>query len=205
MNENLINKLMKAYPEGVIHARDDNALVSEERDERIRSVLRNITSELSLNVMVDVFDKPNYSLAMTEGNTPHFEEWLWRMGNPDKLTWISSNGDRPYVVLWLKISRVADYYSFYFNHWVPRGDTGYLDADCRREPSQAWSGYTQRISDWLGDQGFLLFTSELAKERTPFIQEHDYDSIPEDDPRWDEDDFEPPLVPAYLGECLFGH
>jgi hypothetical protein len=34
--------------------------------------------------------------------------------------------------------------------------------------------------------------------------ESDYDPIPDDDPRWDDPDFEPPLIESTIHRCLFG-
>ncbi len=38
----------------------------------------------------------------------------------------------------------------------------------------------------------------------PFLLEHDYDGTASDDPRWEDDDWEPPLVSTTLQMCLLG-
>src|SRR5207247_1444230 len=100
-----------------------------------------------------------------------------------QLAWLKRNGE-PYPVLWLNISRVADYFYRYYNHWTPRGETGYVDADCTRLPNSTWLGYQSVIEEQLQKHGFELMSKETASEETPFILERDYDSIPDDDPRW---------------------
>jgi hypothetical protein len=164
--------------------------------------LRSLTKEFPLAYHVDIFNKPAYRIAITERDHPSFETWVGKMRNEDKLVWIAANG-QPYPVLWLKISRVADYWWSFFNHWTNRGDTGYLDADFRREPNALWSGYQRRTSTLLEEHGFSFLTNELAQEKVPSIMVLDYDSIPGDDPRWDDDDYEPPAVPSSVYECLF--
>ena len=44
----------------------------------------------------------------------------------------------------------------------------------------------------------------MLRERVSFLLDQGFDEIPEDDPRWEDDDFEPPLVPTTLFDCLFG-
>ncbi|MEW8441916.1 MAG: hypothetical protein AB2689_27530 [Candidatus Thiodiazotropha taylori] len=124
------------------------------------------------------------------------------MNNEKKIKWINNNG--PYVVLWLRISRVADFYYYYFNHWKPRAETGYLDADCNEKPSPIWSGYAKSIEYKLTEQGFLLSTPDFEQQRVPFLMAWGGRDIPDNDPRWDDDEFEPPPVEATIHECLFG-
>lgn len=119
-----------------------------------------------------------------------------------KLEWIKQNGG-PYPVLWLKVSRVADYYYYYYNHWVPRGDTGYLDADFKLPPNQRWSEYEKVLRDTLAEANFQFCSDEMAASRTSLVKDNDYDSIPEDDPQWADDAFEPPLVDISIHQCLF--
>ena len=203
MNENLVSQIKRTYPDGLLSGRDDSTLDSAERDERIRGVILTASKACLLSSTIEPFNKPSYSITFTQNNHPPFETWIWLMRNPEKLAWIKSNNGNPYPAFWLKISRVADYYDCFYNHWVPRGDTGYLDADCKREPSELWKGYERIIRDSLDRNGFEYFTDELAQLTVPFVLDHDYDSIPNNDPRWNDDAFEPPLVPASLYECLF--
>jgi len=50
---------------------------------------------------------------------------------------------------------------------------------------------------------FAHLTNELSRERVLIVLEHDYGSIPDDDPRWNKEGFEPPLVPTSVH--LFAH
>ncbi|MDN5870465.1 MAG: hypothetical protein L0H73_07065 [Nitrococcus sp.] len=126
------------------------------------------------------------------------------MDNPAKLRWIEENKSPYYVVFWVKVSRVADYYVTFFNHWRPRGDTGYLDADFRQEPSDEWRRYSKSVLDYFAEQGFLIASPELLQEKVPFVLTWGGDEIPDDDPRWDDDAFEPDPVEATVYDCLFG-
>ncbi len=205
MNEDLKERIIRAYPSGTEHELDESALESEERDSRIRNAMESIKNEFPLVWHVDIFNKPAYQIGLIHRDQPSFESWVWQMNNENKLAWIKANGGQPYTVLWLRISRVADFFYSYFNHWVPRGDTGYLDADCRREPDVVWAGYQESLSKRLVENGFNFLTDELAREPTPFVTEVDYWSIPEDDPRWNDDDFEPAPIPSSVHQCLFKH
>lgn len=202
MNDELANRIRRAYPTGLTEGLDKTALVSDERDARICQVLATAKTECSLNINVSPFDIPAYEIALTQNDHPPFEVWQEQMSNPDKIDWIKAYG-QPYPVFWLKISRVADFYYCFYNHWVPRGDTGCLDADCERQPNALWSGYEETIRRALNSHGFEYLTTELAREKTPFILEQDFDAIPENDPRWGDGKYEPPLVPSTVNECLF--
>jgi hypothetical protein len=203
MDKALADRIALAYPTGLIHERHDEALVSAERDDRLRSALDDVARECNLVVIVEPFDKPAYQIALTQADCPSIDTWTWGMRNPDKLRWIKDHG-LPYPVLWLRVSRVADYYRYFFNHWVPRGDTGYLDADFRVLPNALWRGYEEVLSARLEAAGFQHCSDSLAAEKTSLVLESDYDAIPEDDPRWDDDAYEPPLVPASVYLSLFG-
>lgn len=203
MNSELAIRIKRAYPTGLVCDLDNAALISEEQDERVRAVLSKVAAECSLSYEIDLIDKPAYSVSLTQEEHPPFNVWIWQMRNPEKLAWIKAN-EQPYPVFWLKISRVANFYYYFYNHWVPRGDTGYLDADFERPPNSLWAGYERAIRHKLESEGFEYFTDELARERTDLVLEPDFDSIPDDDPRWDDDGFEPPLTPSSLHKCLFG-
>jgi len=203
MTDDLAERLRRAYPTGLFGELDQAALVSEERDRRLQEALTETVRECSLSMSVEPFDKPAYEITLTQKEHPPFDVWIWQMRNPQKLAWIKANGG-PYPAFWLKVSRVADHYYFFYNHWVPRGDTGYLDADFRLQPNPLWVGYEAQIRHALETRGFAFETDALARERTPLVLVHDWDAIPENDPRWDDDSFEPPLVPASVDACLFG-
>ena len=202
MNDVLAMKIRRAYPDRTLEL-EESALVSDERDERINNVLVMAEDECSLDSDIFPFIKPAYKFTLTQKDHPPFGQWI-AMDNPGKLDWIKDNHGEPYPAFWLNISRVADYYYYFYNHWVPRGNTGYLEADCQRSPNALWTEYEKKIIKAMGDNGFSYMTHEIAIERVPFILEHDYDGIPEDDPRWSDVNFEPPLVPSSVHECLFG-
>ncbi len=202
MSPDLQHRIQKVYPDGTIGSLDENALKDDERDQRIRATLDSVTKACNLLYDVQPFDKPAYSICLTQADHPAFGTWIWSMDNASKTRWIAENGG-PYPVLWLKISRVADYYYLHYNHWKPRGDTGYLDADFRDDPNEQWKKCQNILEDTLQRNGFSFFTDSLAREKTSLVRERDYDSIPDNDPRWDDDDFEPPFVDSTLHECLF--
>jgi hypothetical protein len=204
MDKALADRIVTAYPTGLIYERNDEALVSAERDQRLQLALGDMLRDCNIDYAVEPFEKPAYKIALTQADFPPFATWIGGMNNPDKLRWIRDQG-QPYPVFWLKVSRVADYCYNFFNHWVPRGDTGYLDADFNRPPNALWSGYEKAICARLHEAGFLYCSKELAAVQTPMVLESDYDAIPEDDPRWDDADFEPPLVPTTVHRCLFDY
>jgi hypothetical protein len=203
MNDDLKDRIKRAYAKGVDEL-DESALDSVERDARLQKALEQISDECALAWSVQPFVKPCYRIALTQADHPRSEEWIFCMKNPEKLAWIEAHG-QPYPIFWLKVSRVADYYDYFYNHWVPRGDSGYLDADCRREPTALWLGHEKIIRKALEGLGFIYLTDELAGEKVPFVLKRDYDSIPLDDPKYDDPDYEPPIVPTTIVDCLFAH
>jgi len=202
MTDELANLIKRVYPTGTLDGLDDSALENVPRDERLRALVQAFAAGNDLNWDIEA-GKLAYSFHFTEKLHPAFDEWIWRMDNAEKISWIQKNG-APYPVLWLQVSRVADFYYHFFNHWTPRGDTGYLDADFHQLPNAAWAGRLSTIKERLEQAGFQFLTPEIAREKPPFVLERDYDSIPDDDPRWDDDNFEPPLVPSTVNECIFG-
>ena len=203
MNNLLEIRIRQVYPTGLIWEFDENQLGKNDQAARIELALSSVTKTAPLRVVLDPGNDPLYALAITQTGDPAFGEWIWTMRNPDKTAWCKTN-NRPYVVFWLRISRVADYFWFFYNHWRPRGDTGYMDADTRVTPSEEWKQCESAICARLEENGFSLAPHELLNERVAFVLEAGYDEIPEDDPRWDDDDFSPPPVPASVYQCLFG-
>jgi hypothetical protein len=203
MNNLLEIRIRQVYPTGLLWEFDENQLGKNDQAARIELALSSVTKTASLRVVLDPGNDPLYALAITHTDDPAFGEWIWTMRNPDKTAWCKTN-NRPYVVFWLRISRVADYFRFFYNHWRPRGDTGYMDADTRVTPSEEWKQYESAICARFEENGFSLAPHELLNERVAFVLEAGYDEIPEDDPRWDDDDFSPPTVPASVYQCLFG-
>lgn len=203
MNNYLMLRLKLAYPTGFEHEPDESVYESEERDNRLRNALSMISRTQRLRFIIDRFDKPAYNIAITQTDHPEFGTWVTQMCNAERLAWIK-NADAPYSVFHLKISRLANYYYYYYNHWVPSDDTGYLDIDFKRKPSESWSIYEKVILNAFEEHGFAYLSNDIALEDVPFILEHDYDSITDDDPRWDDEEFVPPLVPCSVHKLLFG-
>jgi hypothetical protein len=203
IDQTLTERIRQVYPTGLLWERTDEHLSSKDQDFRISNALTLMVQMQSVRTSVQPWKKPAYQYAITHIDDPVFDDWVWRMGNAGKLRWIAEH-DRPYVVLWLRVSRVADYFYHYFNHWVPRGDTGYLDADFRREPTDAWHKIEETMCVALHSQRFVVASPELLAHRTPLVLDQGWDEIAEDDPRLDDDGFKPPLVECSLFDCLFG-
>ena len=191
------------YPTGLLWEFDENQLGKNDQATRIELALGGAPISAPLRTSLEPGNKLLYALAVTHVDDPTFDDWIWTMRNLEKVGWCAAN-NRPYVVLWLRISRVADYFQFSYNHWNPRGATGFMDADHRIEPNDAWKQYESVICSRLHTQGFVLATNEMLRERIACVVEESYDEIPEDDPCWDEEDFKPPLVQASVYQCLFG-
>jgi hypothetical protein len=202
MSPDLLHRIQKVYPNGTICSLDKEALKDKERDKRILVALESVSKKCNLVFEFQPFDIPSYSICLTQADHPEFRVWLLTMDNAAKIRWITEYGS-PYPVLWLKISRAFDYYYLYYNHWKQRGDSGYLDADFRDTPNEQWKENQKTLEITLQQHGFLFFSDSLASQKTSLVQERDYDSIPDDDPRWSNDDFEPPWVDSTLHECLF--
>ena len=123
MHADLERRLRAVYPSGEIQGLSEDALVSSERDERIGKALKFITDNTPLFCTPHPFHKPAYEFTFTQLDHPEFSSWVWQMDNAAKLNWIKKAGE-PYPVLWLKISRIADFFDYFFNLWTPKDDTG---------------------------------------------------------------------------------
>ncbi len=204
MRQLLEERIRAVFPKGNDWEHDDKELDANSYVQRINCVIKNCSSLLPLSVKSERWSGHLYDQFMfTHSSAPDFDSWVFAMDNAAKIKWIQEN-NCPYVVLLVKVSRVADYFITYFNHWRPRENTGYLDADFREEPNQLWKDYARKVFDQLKDQGFLLATREFLNEEVPFVLTWGGDAIPNDDPRWDDDEFEPEPVLAVMYDCLFG-
>lgn len=204
MRKLLEERIRAVYPAGTDWVLDENQLEQNDYLARVEYVIKRSCRILPLQVDSERWSGyPIDEFAFTQSGGPSLNTWVWSMGNAEKIRWIKEHGS-PYVVLWVRVSRVADYYVSHFNHWRPRGSTGCLDADCREEPNDLWRGYAEAVFEQFHDQGFLPASPELLREKVPFVMTWGGDEIPEDDPRWDDDDFEPDPVPAVIYGCLFG-
>lgn len=201
MNSSLDQRLRCAFPSGLLWEPDESVFGANEQQERLDAVLVDLS--LSARVEHQPAGRQNHKIVITSKDAPAFNDWIWRFDNAAKIDWIRRNASY-YVALWLTVSCVADYYFHYFNHWHPRGETGYLDADFRIEPNAQWTMLALEMEQSLSKQGFQHATRDIGQERTPFVLKPGFDEIPEDDSRWDDPDFEPPLVRACVFDCLFG-
>jgi hypothetical protein len=200
MNDDLESRIRRAYPTGLIHELDKSALESADRDDRLRRALVRATNECHLVFAQGRYEAHAYHIVITKQEHPLFDVWTSRMGDAEKIEWITANKG-PYPVLWLNVSRIADHYHVYYNHWTPRGDTGYLDADCRRLPSETWIQHEQVIRSELAANGFAYLPEHFCRESVSYVRKAE--EIPDDDSRWNDDAFEPPLVTADVYDCLF--
>lgn len=204
MRPSVEQRIRAVFPAGNDWERDDKQLEANDYGERITYVVKKCCSTLPMSVKSERWPDHNYDqFAFTHRDSPDFDTWIWKMDNSEKIHWINEHGS-PYVVLWLQVSRVADFYYAYFNHWKPRGDTGYLDADSKEEPNEKWRRYSEGVFNRLHEQGFLLATQDFLRERVPFVLTWGGDEVPDSDPRWDDENFEPDPVPATVYDCLFG-
>jgi hypothetical protein len=205
MSPDIEQKLRTAYPNGSIHDLFEEALINPARDERLRDVLNFITAQCPIRVASQLSNNLTWEYTLTQIEHPPFETWVWRMDNPAKLKWIAQSRGEHYPVFWLKFSRVADFYYCFFNLWHPRGETGYLDGRWTDDPpTAAWASYLRLIKSTLQEYDFEMLPEDVARSEVPFILEPNYDAVPEDDPSWENAEFEPPVEPSSVHRCLFG-
>ncbi len=200
----LITQLQLSYPSGNTDAPEKSALDNNGLDikaQRLSDVLFGAQCYSSLAWdLRGRLSKINTLIINLKGDPP-FSDWQsW--DKPQKLAWIKEN-QAPYPVLRVTLSRVAHYYYYHFNHWVARGDTGYLDIQLERDDHTHWEPHIKLIEEILSELGYKLFPKERNTELVPGFVSDGYDAIPDNDPRWDDDDFVPPEVPAILWDCLF--
>ncbi|MCB1658273.1 MAG: hypothetical protein KDI39_08615, partial [Pseudomonadales bacterium] len=70
--------------------------------------------------------------------------------------------------------------------------------------NELWKDYSQKVFEQLKEQGFSLATRQFLSDKVSFVLTWGGNVIPDDDPRWDDDDFEPEPVLAQMYDCLFG-
>jgi len=136
--------------------------------------------------------------AFTLAADPCFLEWV-HSPRQEKLRIIGERG-RNVPVFWLCVSKVFPTYGFFYNIWMPRGDTGYLDID--RETAEL-----PFKSDWIVFQDALFASLKRAeleqlpenesRELVPFVSDLEFD----DDDNVDDEGY---LVPVDVYQCLFG-
>ena len=202
MNEYFETRIKTVFPTSKKWEPDVTQFDINNYTERIESVIAACIKTLPVHATCTDCWNQYQAFAFTSQNAPEFGAWL-SMSNSDKIHWIQVN-NTPFVVLWVKVSRVADYYITFFNHWKPRENTGYLDADCDQIPSNEWQVYSTTIFDIFNKNGFSLADAQLLNERVPFVFAWGGDEIPNDDPRWEDDNFEPDPIQATVYDCLFG-
>ncbi len=204
MNEFLAARIKQVYPTGLLAEADAFALGAGDQDARIDRAIEKMDTALQLHVHREHWEgQPSYQIALTPQGDPLFKEWYQVMDGPTKLQWLV-NHKRPYTILWLQMSRVADHFRFYFNDWVPRDATGYVEIDFKETATGHWLDHQAGLFEVLAEAGFTALPDERMAGPVPFLLEHDDDGTPEDDPRWDDEDWDPPLVPTTLAKCLFG-
>jgi hypothetical protein len=71
-------------------------------------------------------------------------------------------------------------------------------------PTKEWSDACQGVENTLCQHGFLAASREMLNEKVPFVMTWGGNAVPDNDPRWDDDDFEPDPVTAVVYDCLFG-
>lgn len=201
MSPEMEAKLRRAYPTGLLRERDDSQVGANRQNLRLHWAIRRAVASAPIAVS-DVWSKiPSIDLAITQIGDPPYWHWVGMGG--EKSAWITKSG-RPYVVLLIRISQVADVYYHWYNHWILRDDSEYAEPNAITEPSKLWKRYASTIFSSLDQRGFCEAPATMRQEQVPFVLVEGFDEVPEDDPRWEDDDFEPPLVEASLHKCLFG-
>ncbi len=202
MEENLSELIQRAYPEGTIYRRNEEALRDEKRDSLLQSVLKTVSRKRHLDWSVEPFVKQPYCIMITKLGHPSFDEWVREMNKSAKIKWIKRNNS-PYPVLILKVSRVANYYDIIYNHWVLNDNTGFPRADWNMTPGEEWLKSEEILKIHLHGNGFQCLPDHLAAEKTPLVKETDDDRLPAEEPGIPDDAQHVPWVHATVHRCLF--
>ena len=204
ISKKLLDQLELAYPSADTDYPDESVLGSGGMDtaaKRLGDALFDTGFYSGLDWDINSKRSKINSLIVNLDGHPRFRDWqTW--DRPRKLVWIETNKG-PYPVLRIVMSRVAKYYYYFFNDWVPRGDTGYLDAQFHTRINGQWKPHLDLVKAILGELDYAHFPRERNTELVPGFVADGYDAIADDDPRWEQADFVPPSVPAILWDCLF--
>lgn len=200
MDKYLEERIRAAFPSGTTFERDDSQIDIGDYKERLRCFLREVTSKLPLQYDVFASDTPLNCYEITFSSSKIPDNWS-RVSYDAKVRLLESEKIEDFLYN-LNISRIADLYFSNFNHRVPRVDTTYYDFD-DKPLDWTWRYYEAVIIESLYRNGFHPANPELMHEKVPFIKVYGGDYIPDDDPRWDDDDFEPEPVIGTVYDCLF--
>lgn len=202
MYKALAQRIRKAYPDGTNASLDLAAVTDCRRDRRIQQALASVASRCSLACETERWGTPCDTTTINKSAQPDHRTWIHAMDAEAKCAWFREHRE-PYTVLFLRTSRIAYYYHLYYNKWIYEPACDSWHVDYLEEPDSEWRQAQAALETTLKQIRFLPLTLALANEETALVQQRDYDGIPDDDPRWDDDEFEPPWVNCTLHDCLF--
>lgn len=203
MDKDLEMTIRAAYPSQRLDDLDEAKLGLRNQDARLIGCIERLREKFPVGVDSVHSQPQRHEIAFTHIYGPQLKAWLYGMQSEEKLSLIECRGF-PFVILWLHVSRVSDYYRIVINHWTVGKEQRNLDVDFSQEPDDEWHSILAGIERELRDCGFNLLPPEMTREKVEFLLRDGYDDIPYDDPRWDEEGFEPPDVLASVYEAVFG-
>ena len=205
MDSLLEARIRAVFPQGNDWERDDAQLDANNSKGRLKQVFNRIKTDLPLRIdEVSAWSQTHFfDIHISHNALPSRDDWS-KLSDVAKNDCLKESGMPYFTIFFLSVSRVADCYIYYFNHLTPRVGTQYDDHICDEEPPKEWGDAVQSVNAILREHGFLLASREMLLEEVPFVLTWGGDAIPNDDPRWDDDDFEPDPVSAVVYDCLFG-
>lgn len=204
MSASINQRIKDVYKSGRVYDRDETVLYGEDYVENIASAIKKITTETTIKFDGDAAfgSDASHQLSFTEQNHPSADSWVFAMDNVSKLKWIETH-QRPYPILWIKVSRVYPAWIHYYNLWKPRGDTGYLDTEIVYAPiSPEWEKFFRSIEKEFADVGIQSLSDKTMQEEIDFVFDEEYT----DEEGNDLPDNEPPRIfTMNVAGCLFPH
>jgi hypothetical protein len=198
--------LERAYPKGVFEEPDQTAFRTVEAWNRDVGVLRAAREEVCLHATVVWQLKETMEVAYTLQETMPFADWI-NWNDQGKLSWLAMNErlEQGFVVLWLRMSRIAPFYSLNFNLWQENGIEGRISCETVHPVllDDRWRDAIAILKNNASRTGLTCWDKEWWGRSHPTITEIDWDNpIMETEDYIEEKDY--PRRSAYLGHLIFG-
>jgi len=203
MNNILFERLKLVFSLGKDTEPNTEMLEANQYKIRVSQFINESTSSLPLDARHCGNGKLSDMIIFIGKNAPDYDNWFGRMSWIEKTNWVKEHG-KPYCLLFVKVSLVDDYYTIYFNCWNIEKDSERLGVVSLAAPNEKWALVQQTIKKLIENSGFIFANDELLREKVPFIETWGGNEIPDKDPRWDDNHFEPDPIPASIYDCLFG-
>ena len=159
MDEYLERRIRTVFPTGVDWEPDKAQFDADGHRERLWKVIWLLQTAVTVERGWTHGYLTEFNMTLPEH--PSFDEWQ-NMDRERRIAWLAQRGGK-YPVLWLKVSRAADYFHFFFNTWVHK-DSGIIDTTGEYGPTGRFVKFPELLIAAIEDMGFRQATPEMWRE-----------------------------------------